>query len=150
MYVTVYCSYAYCRNKFAFIFDWEPTIFYSLLGSLENLLDSSNLCASYIFVSLNSVLCMQKIIHSLITNSYERNFHCEKTKKLYILPPVQHSSRLLHRFDQSKICTGYMWIMCATFVACFKFLTLLVFHISGTQKSGNFIYLNRIPERYIC
>ena len=28
--------------------------------------------------------------------------------------------------------------MCATFGVCFKFLTLLVFEISGTQKSGNY------------
>ena len=37
----------------------------------------------------------------------------------------------------SDIYTGYMRIMYATFSVCFKFLTLLVFEISGTQKSGN-------------
>ena len=41
--------------------------------------------------------------------------------------------------------------MSATFGVCFKFLTLLVFEISGTQNSGylrdikNFVCLNKIP-----
>ena len=44
--------------------------------------------------------------------------------------------------------------MCAFFDVCSKILTLLGFKVSGTQKPGNrenvknFVYLNKIPDRY--
>ena len=47
----------------------------------------------------------------------------------------------------------FIQFMCATFGTCFKYLTLLVFILSGTHKSGNwkniknFVCFNRIPER---
>ena len=68
------------------------------------------------------------------------------------LPPVQYNSRPLRSVYQFEIYAGYMGIMCPTFDTCLKILTLLVFEILGTQKSGNwnnlkiFVCLNRIPD----
>ena len=64
-----------------------------------------------------------------------RNFIYQNHKNNCIfLPPVQHNSRPLRSVDQYKIYTGHMWIMCAIFIVCFKFLTLSVFEISSTKK----------------
>ena len=67
--------------------------------------------------------------------------------------PVKHNSRPLSSVDQSKNYTGYTWKMCVTFCVCFKFLTLLVSKVSGTQKSGNWknvkdVCLNRMIPKY--
>ena len=67
-----------------------------------------------------------------------RNFSLSKSHtNCTFLRPVQHNSCPLRLVDQSNICADYMWIMCATFGVCFKFLTLFVFEMYGTQKSGN-------------
>ena len=43
-------------------------------------------------------------------------------KKLYILLPVQHNSRPLRYVDQSKMYTGYMWIIVREFFAVGHFV----------------------------
>ena len=59
---------------------------------------------------------------------------------------VEHNSRPLISVDQSKIYACNTCKICATFGLCFKFLTLLVFKISGTQKSENW----KNVRKFIC
>ena len=59
MYVAIYCSYAYCRNKCACIFQWECMVFDYSIRSSRNLFTSSN-----VYISYNFFLVEKHIIHA--------------------------------------------------------------------------------------
>ena len=102
MYVTIYCSYACCQNKFTLILDGKYTILVSLIGFPKNIFTSLNLYISYNFFSRWVVYYTYKTLFILYLQTHETWFSLSRSWKNYIfLPALKFNAKTYYMSEYS-------------------------------------------------